>query len=87
MSEIKAIVLLPSLKRNQEYCCEQGCDWVTPKKYRHVYAQKWDKQWNLIEELAEYYYTCQKNHKLMIWDNDFNDYVELDPICYGENNQ
>ncbi|EHU1482476.1 hypothetical protein A1Z73_RS10395 [Acinetobacter baumannii] len=84
MSEVKAIYLLPSLKTDQEYCCEHGCDYVTPRKNRNVYSQSWDKNGKLIEELAEYYYTCQNNHKLMIWDNSFNNYVELDPICYKE---
>lgn len=54
------------------------------KKYRNVYSQSWDKNGNLLSELAEHYYTCQNNHLLMIWDNSFDAYIELDPICYKE---
>lgn len=84
MSEVNKIYLLPSLKPDQEYCCEYGCANVRPKKFRHVFSQSWDKKGNLISESAEYYYTCQNNHILMIWDNDFHDYIELDEICYKE---
>lgn len=77
MSDVKPIFHLPKLEAHQEWACEQGCEVRSPKKFRSVYSQQWDKSGKLVKELAEHYYTCQRNHLLMVWDNNTNDYAEL----------
>lgn len=85
MSEVKIIYTLPTLEDHQEWACEQGCDHVRPKLYRNVYSQTWDKEnGNLIEDLAEHYYTCGRNHLIMVWDNNANDYAVLDDSFHKE---
>lgn len=85
MSEVKVIYVLPELEDHQEWACEQGCDRVRPIRHRNVYSQTWDKEdGNLIEELAEHYYTCGRKHLLMVWDNNTSDYVELPEHHYQE---
>ncbi|WP_441367766.1 hypothetical protein [Acinetobacter lwoffii] len=85
MSDVKPIFVLPELAQNQEWACEQGCGHVNPMLYKNVYSQTWDKEnGNLIEELAEHYYTCGRKHLLMVWDNNTNDYVELPEPHYQE---
>lgn len=85
MSEFKAIYQLPSLEEHQEWACEQGCSNVKPMLFRHVYSESWDKDGNLIQQLAENYYTCGREHLLMVWDNITNDYVALSDKYYQEN--
>lgn len=82
MSELRPIFVLPELKENQEWACEQGCTVHRPRLYRHVYSQQWDKQGNLVQELAEKYYTCQKGHLLAVWGEKECDYIELDEEYY-----
>ena len=81
---MKIIRKLPDLAPGQEWACENGCDSVRPQHYRNVYSMSWDRQGNLINELAEYYYTCGKGHVLMVWDQVLGDYVELSPEFYEE---
>lgn len=88
MSDIKLLRHLPELTPQQEFVCEGGCDHVKPKEYRNVYSQSFDpKTGELLQEMAEIYYTCQRNDILMIWDNDLNDYVDAPEKYYKENNQ
>ncbi|MHA3062546.1 MULTISPECIES: hypothetical protein [unclassified Acinetobacter] len=84
MSEVKVIFQLPELQPHQEWACEQGCTVHKPKLHKNVYAQSWDLDGKLIRELSEKYWTCQRGHLLMVWDNNINDYVELDVKHYEE---
>lgn len=84
MSEVKIIYILPTLESHQEWACEQGCTVYKPKHYKNVYSQQWDVSGNLTQELFEKYWTCQHGHLLMVWDNNTNDYVELDEQFYKE---
>lgn len=78
----KPIFILPTLANHQEWACEQGCEVTRPKLYKSVYSQQWDHSGNLVKELSEKYYTCQRNHLLMVWDNNTNGYVELNESFY-----
>lgn len=84
MSDFKIIYNLPPLSTNQEWCCEGGCDKITPRLHRNVYNRSWDKYGNLMEEQAEYYYTCLQGHLLGVWSEDECDYVKLDDFYYTE---
>lgn len=80
----KPIYTLPILKPNQEWACEHGCSNVKPKLYRNVYSQSWGTNGNLVDEQAEHYYTCGRNHLLIVWDNKESDYAELDASLHKE---
>ena len=84
MSDVKPIFVLPELDANQEWACEQGCTVHKSKLHKNVYSQQWDLDGNLIQELFEKYWTCQRGHLLMAWDNDTGDYVELPEHHYQE---
>lgn len=81
---IKLIRQLPELKNHEEWACEQGCDHITPKLTENLYSQTWDNDGNLLDKKSEFYYTCQKNHTLMVWDNEKNDYSIQDDEYYQE---
>lgn len=82
MNEIKYIKQLPELEDHQEWACSSSCGQVTPKLYRHVYAESWDNNGVKVREMAENYYTCQCNHALAVWDNNTNDYAVLPDQAY-----
>lgn len=85
MNRVKAIFSLPELKENHEWACEQGCNVIHPELYKNVYSEKRTKVDNiLIEQLAEYYYTCKRGHLLMVWNKVSNDYVTLDDHHYRD---
>lgn len=84
MSEIKIIYKLPALELHQEWACEQGCTVHKPKLHKNVYSQQWDADGELIEELFEKYWTCQRGHLLMVWDNNTDDYAALDDEFHRE---
>ena len=81
---VKPIFTLPVLAENQEWACVQGCSVYNPRLYKNVYSQQWDLNGNLVKELSEEYYTCQRGHLLMVWDSNTNNYVVLDDACYQE---
>lgn len=81
---IKLIRQLPELKNHEEWACEQGCDHITPKLTENLYSQTWDNDGNLLDKKSEFYYTCQKKHTLMVWDNEKNDYSIQDDEYYQE---
>ncbi|MBF7686007.1 hypothetical protein I2F17_09275 [Acinetobacter sp. B10A] len=87
MSKLRPIFVLPELKENQEWACEHGCTVHRTRLHRHVYSQQWDKQGNLVKELAETYYTCQRGHLLAVWDEKECDLIELDEKYYTDPNQ
>ena len=84
MTEIKPIFALPELTENQEWACVQGCSVHNPRLYKNVYLQQWDLNGNLVKELFEEYYACQRGHLLMVWDNNTNDYVDLPEQYYKD---
>ena len=84
MTEIKPIFVLPELTENQEWACVQGCSVHNPRLYKNVYSQQWDLNGNLVKELFEEYYACQRGHLLMVWDNNTNDYVDLPEQHYKD---
>ncbi|MGX7831447.1 hypothetical protein [Acinetobacter baumannii] len=84
MTDVKPIFVLPELTANQEWACEQGCTVHKPKLHKNVYSQQWDLDGNLVQELFEKYWTCQRGHLLMVWDNNTDDYVELSDHHYQE---
>lgn len=87
MIDIKIIYKLPELQPHQEWACEQGCTVHKPKHLKNVYSQQWDVNGVLVQELFEKYWTCQRGHLLMVWDNNTNDYVELAAEFYEEPSQ
>ncbi|ENV14707.1 hypothetical protein F965_00053 [Acinetobacter schindleri NIPH 900] len=84
MSESKVIYRLPCLEEHQEWACIGGCSDVKAKLHRNVYRQSWNAAGVLINEEAEFYYTCQNGHLLEVWDRNAVDYVELPEIHYKE---
>lgn len=82
MSETQPIRRLPELEEHQEWECHGGCSDIEPKLFRNVYSESWDKNGKKLHELAEHYYTCQKDHVLEIWDNEKNDHVVLPDEAY-----
>ena len=81
---VKPIFTLPILAENQEWTCVQGCSVYNPRLYKNVYSQQWDSNGNLVKELFQEYYACQRGHLLMVWDSNTNDYVALDESFYQE---
>ena len=75
---------LPVLFENNEWCCEVGCDHISPKLYENIYQCSWDKDGNLKSKKSEYYYTCQNNHALAVWDSEKCEIAELEDRFYKE---
>lgn len=80
---IKQLKKLPTLKDNQSWCCERGCDVIKPKLSQHAYSLSWDNDGNLTDKKVDYYYTCQRGHLLEVWDEDKGP-VDLDERFYQE---
>ena len=75
---------LPTLTQTQEWTCELGCNHIVPKLYENAYKLVWNKDGSLKEKMAEYFYTCQNNHVLEIWDNEKNETILVDERFYQE---
>ena len=84
MNPLKPIKQLPKLENYQEWACKQGCDKVSPKLHRNIYAESWDIEGNKAREEAEHYYTCQKGHLLAVWDTALNEYEDLPSFIFSE---
>lgn len=84
MTETQPIRQLPELEDHQEWACDGGCSNIKPRLFRNVYSEFWDDNGKKLHELAEHYYTCQKDHVLEIWDNEKNDHVVLPDEAYQE---
>ena len=82
MTNLKAIRKLPELKAHQEWACEGGCDHIHPKHFESVFSSSFGHGGGLIERQSEFYYTCQDNHLLAVWDNNAGDYVVLPEEYY-----
>lgn len=88
LSKVKAIFVLPELGEDQEWACEQGCDIVKPRLYKNIYSETRTHAGVLLEQLSEHYYTCSREHLLMVWCTQKNGYVELPAHHYQDpNNQ
>lgn len=79
---IKAIYKLPELKENQEWACEEGCDVIHPKKFENIFSESYAHDGSSINRQSEFYYTCQKNHLLAVWNIDESDYITLPKEFY-----
>lgn len=82
--ETKVIRKLPELNKQQEWACEGGCDFIKPKHFESIFSESVGLGGGLIERKSEFYYTCQKGHKLEVWDNDKADMVVLGDEYYQE---
>ena len=84
MTQTKPIYRLPELQDHHEWSCEGGCSDVEPKLHAHIYRQVWNPEGTLIEQSAEYYYTCRRGHILTVWDDQTSDVFELSNEAYTE---
>ena len=83
---LKPIRKLPQLKENQEWACEGGCDIIRPKKFESIFSESHSHDGSSINIQSEFYYTCQNNHLLRVWNNINGDYVSLSDDFYQEIN-
>lgn len=80
---IQTIKRLPELEEHQEWVCEFGCNEVIPVLKKHSYAKSWDiKTGEKTRDLTEHYYTCERGHTLLVWDQDKHDEVVLPEEAY-----
>lgn len=82
MNLSKPIKQLPELGDTHEWACEHGCSDINPKLFKNIYVQRYDSSGVLLEQKAEFYYTCQQNHVLEVYDTESGDYVELPAEAY-----
>ena len=82
--DIQALRVLPTLKPNQEWACEGGCDVIRPMHFENVFSESYASDGSSISVQSEFFWTCQNKHLLMVWCDIKNDYVSLPEDFYKE---
>lgn len=86
MNSVKPMYKLPELTPTQEWACEMGCTVHKPKRYENVYQEIRNHKGDLLFSRSEFFWTCQQNHLLQVWDNNEESTIDLPPEYYIDPN-